>query len=87
MVGVDGNNQILPLATGVSQGKTATTKRRHEHLSQEARLDEERLRNGQIYMDWIDYEATKPMVSHLDNYARTQVVEETITREDKGVED
>ncbi|GKD49987.1 hypothetical protein Tco_1278963, partial [Tanacetum coccineum] len=37
----------------------ATTKRRQEHLSQEARLDEERLRNGRIYMDWIDYEATE----------------------------
>ncbi|GJW26010.1 hypothetical protein Tco_0039821 [Tanacetum coccineum] len=31
-----------------------------EHLSQEARLDEERLQNGRIYMDWIDYEATEP---------------------------
>ncbi|GJY94823.1 hypothetical protein Tco_0511184, partial [Tanacetum coccineum] len=125
-VRMDGNNQILPFATGVSQGKKhhgifwkackaytmqafekaiselrayrpkeasaevydrmlksakwtvkgidhlqlyqvcntkevhqATTKRRQEHLSQEARLDEERLRNGRIYMDWIDYEATE----------------------------
>ncbi|GKB76280.1 transposase, MuDR, MULE transposase domain protein, partial [Tanacetum coccineum] len=65
----------------------ATTKRRQEHLSQQARLDEERLQNGRIYMDWVDYEATEPMVCHPDNYARTQVVEEPLTKEDRGVED
>ncbi|GJY09931.1 hypothetical protein Tco_0378116 [Tanacetum coccineum] len=72
--GMNGHNR-----NGCSQPfptKYATTKRRQEHLSQEARLDEERLRNGRIYMDWINYEATEPMVSHPDNYTRTQVVEE-----------
>nr|GEW72137.1 hypothetical protein [Tanacetum cinerariifolium] len=49
-------------------------------------LDEERLQNGRIYMDCIDYEATEPMVSHPDNHAWTQVVEEPVTREDRGVE-
>ncbi|GJX24205.1 transposase, MuDR, MULE transposase domain protein [Tanacetum coccineum] len=76
----NGCNQPFP-------SKYATTNRKQEHLSQEARLDEERLWNGRIYMNWIDYEATKPMVSHLDNYAWTQVMEEPVTREDRGVED
>nr|GEZ30504.1 hypothetical protein [Tanacetum cinerariifolium] len=30
------------------------TPTKEEHLSEEARLDEERLRNGQVYMDWDD---------------------------------
>ncbi|GJZ39254.1 transposase, MuDR, MULE transposase domain protein [Tanacetum coccineum] len=42
-----------------------------EHLSEEARKDEERLRNGRVYMDWYDVEASQ----------------EPVTTEGMGVED
>ncbi|GKF57491.1 transposase, MuDR, MULE transposase domain protein, partial [Tanacetum coccineum] len=118
-VGMDGNNQIIPLATGVSQGETGESwtwflsklkeqigeppnlciisdrhvaiiqacgivfdnsfhgfrlklqarganpyaQIRDEHLSKEARLDEERLRNGRVYMDWDDVQASEEPVT------------------------
>nr|GEX91795.1 hypothetical protein [Tanacetum cinerariifolium] len=65
----------------------ATTKCREEHLSEKARLDEERLGNGRICMDWYDYEATQLMVSRTESNARTRLVEVAVTREARGVED
>nr|GFA16804.1 reverse transcriptase domain-containing protein [Tanacetum cinerariifolium] len=39
------------------------TPTREVHLSEEARLDEERLRNGQVYMDWVDVQASEELVT------------------------
>ncbi|GKG22161.1 hypothetical protein Tco_0384756, partial [Tanacetum coccineum] len=38
------------------------TPTREEHLSEEARLDEERLRNERVYMDWDDVQASEELV-------------------------
>nr|GEX06022.1 hypothetical protein [Tanacetum cinerariifolium] len=39
------------------------TPTREEHLSKEARLDEERLGNGRVYMDWDDVQASEEPVT------------------------
>ncbi|GKD98134.1 hypothetical protein Tco_1382031, partial [Tanacetum coccineum] len=39
------------------------TPTREEHLSEEARLDEERLRNRRVYMDWDDVQASEEPVT------------------------
>nr|GEV40351.1 reverse transcriptase domain-containing protein [Tanacetum cinerariifolium] len=39
------------------------TPTREEHLSEEARLDEERLRNGRVYIDWDDVQASEELVT------------------------
>ncbi|GJS27138.1 hypothetical protein Tco_0487758 [Tanacetum coccineum] len=45
------------------------TPTREEHLSEEARLDEERLRNGRVYMDWDDVQASEESVTTTEGMA------------------
>ncbi|GKA54661.1 transposase, MuDR, MULE transposase domain protein [Tanacetum coccineum] len=45
------------------------TPTREEHLSEEARLDEERLRNGRVYMDCDDVQASKEPVTTTEGMA------------------
>ncbi|GJS22328.1 transposase, MuDR, MULE transposase domain protein [Tanacetum coccineum] len=45
------------------------TTTREEHLSEEARLDEERLRNGRVYMDWNDVQASEEPVTTTEGMA------------------
>ncbi|GJZ24592.1 transposase, MuDR, MULE transposase domain protein [Tanacetum coccineum] len=42
-----------------------------EHLSEEARKDEERLRNVRVYMDWYDVQASQEPAEN-DNYYQSQ---------------
>nr|GEX14703.1 transposase, MuDR, MULE transposase domain protein [Tanacetum cinerariifolium] len=134
---MDGNNQKIPLATGVSQGETSESwtwflsklkeqieahenelcywaaakvydrmlksanwtvrpidhlkifqvfnklkvhqvdlvtfqcscRKWEEHLSEEARLDEERLRNGWVYIDWDDVQESEEPVTTIKGMA------------------
>ncbi|GJX94629.1 transposase, MuDR, MULE transposase domain protein [Tanacetum coccineum] len=45
------------------------TPTREEHLSEEARLDEKRLRNGRVYLDWDDVQASEEPVTTTEGMA------------------
>nr|GEW37707.1 hypothetical protein [Tanacetum cinerariifolium] len=55
--------------TTVRTNSLIRTLTREEHLSEEARLDEERLRNGQVYMDWDDVQASEKPVTTTEGIA------------------
>ncbi|GKE17145.1 transposase, MuDR, MULE transposase domain protein, partial [Tanacetum coccineum] len=46
-----------------NQSMTIPSCTREEHLSEEVRLDEDRLRNGRVYMDWDDVQASEELVT------------------------
>ncbi|GJV08271.1 transposase, MuDR, MULE transposase domain protein [Tanacetum coccineum] len=70
----NGCNQPFPTIVrrkSVRTNSLIRTPTREEHLSEEARLDEERLRNGRVYMDWDDVQASEEPAEN-DNYYQSQ---------------
>ncbi|GJS25967.1 transposase, MuDR, MULE transposase domain protein [Tanacetum coccineum] len=65
----NGCNQACPTIVPTQRRKSVRTNSlirtptRDEHLSAEARLDEERLRNGRVYTDWDDVQASEEPVT------------------------
>ncbi|GJX34602.1 transposase, MuDR, MULE transposase domain protein, partial [Tanacetum coccineum] len=71
----NGCNQPFPTIVPNQRRKSVRTNSlirtptREEHLSEEARLDEERLRNGRVYMDWDDVQASEEPVTTTEGMA------------------
>ncbi|GJW09296.1 hypothetical protein Tco_1575123 [Tanacetum coccineum] len=65
----NGCNQPFPTIVPSQRRKSVRinslirTPTRDEHLSKEATLDEERLRNGRVYIDWDDVQASEEPVT------------------------
>ncbi|GJU29754.1 transposase, MuDR, MULE transposase domain protein [Tanacetum coccineum] len=71
----NGCNQPFPTIVPSQRRKSVRTNSlirtptREEHLSEEARLDEERLRNRRVYMDWDDVQASEEPVTTTEGMA------------------
>nr|GEV32702.1 transposase, MuDR, MULE transposase domain protein [Tanacetum cinerariifolium] len=51
-----------------------------EHLSKAARMDEERLRNGRVYMDWDDVQAIQEPVTTEEHVKRKEKEDNVVLR-------